>query len=136
MEHAAILVGIFVIGFLLASNSPIEMSPQAWGMALATVLFTIVGGASFFGRILQAALPEPQEAKDFPEKYFEHRHNVFHRGRAKFNTDDRFYHTYGVCCDGGGHCESCVKSQAEKARYFMGMDQDMFDMRMREALEH
>jgi hypothetical protein len=66
--------------------------------------------------------------------YMEHRPRVFHRSRAKFDTGDRFYHKYGVCCSERGNCVSCLKQQAEDARRFAWMGQDEFDRRMKEAL--
>jgi hypothetical protein len=59
---------------------------------------------------------------------------VFRRSRARFDTGDRFYHKYGVCCSEKGNCVSCVKQQAEDARRFAGMGQDEFDRKMKEAL--
>ncbi|CCT66236.1 uncharacterized protein FFB20_01791 [Fusarium fujikuroi] len=58
MELIAICLTALVIGFLLIGNSPIQMPPEAWGYALATVFFTVIGGASFFGQIIHTALPE------------------------------------------------------------------------------
>jgi hypothetical protein len=64
----------------------------------------------------------------------ERRPTVFRRSRAKFDTGDRFYHKYGVCCSERGNCVSCVKQQAEDARRFAEMDEDEFDRKMKEAL--
>jgi hypothetical protein len=44
MEITIICVAALVISFLLMGNSPMQMSREAWGITLATVLFTVIGG--------------------------------------------------------------------------------------------
>ncbi|EXM04022.1 hypothetical protein NOF04DRAFT_20177 [Fusarium oxysporum II5] len=110
------------------------MSREAWGYIFATVLFTVMGGASFFGQIIQTALPELQQTNNAPEDYLEHQPEVFYHGRGKFSAHDRLHRKYGICCDQEWHCISCVNLQAEEVRVLVKMRYNELDRRMKEAL--
>ncbi|KAF4991946.1 hypothetical protein FGRMN_7500 [Fusarium graminum] len=134
MEPAVIFITVLAMVFVFSANKPMETPLQAIGAAFTTGLFAIIGGASFFAQILSSVTERFYE-EDIPlETYMEHRPRAFHHSRAKFDTGDRFYHKYGVCCSERGHCVSCVKQQAEDARKYAGVDQDDFDKKMKEAL--
>ncbi|KAF5669655.1 hypothetical protein FHETE_4895 [Fusarium heterosporum] len=134
MEPAVVFITMLAMVFVFSANTPMETPLQAVGAALTTGFVAILGGASFFAQIL-SSVAERFHEEDIPlENYMEHRPRAFYRSRAKFETDDRFYHEYGVCCSESGHCVSCVKQQAEDARKFAGVDQDEFDKQMKEAL--
>lgn len=46
MEPITICLTALIIGFLLIGNLPTQMLPEAWGYALATVFFAVIGGRS------------------------------------------------------------------------------------------
>ncbi|KAH7267475.1 uncharacterized protein BKA55DRAFT_534250 [Fusarium redolens] len=133
MEITIICVAALVISFLLMGNSPMQMSREAWGITLATVLFTVIGGASFFGQIIHATLPQLQQTRNTLENYLEHRPGDFYQGWPKFRAHDRFHHNYGICCGQEGHCMFCVDLQAEELQALVRMRQTAFERRMEEA---
>lgn len=61
---------------------------------------------------------------------------VLHHGRVKFNTHDRFYRKYGICCDQEGHCIFCLDLQNEEneqIQEFLRMWHNRLGRRMKEA---
>ncbi|CVL07959.1 uncharacterized protein FPRO_05022 [Fusarium proliferatum ET1] len=124
MELTTICLTALIIGLLLIGNSPIQMPREAWGCALATAFFAVIGGASFFGQIIHTALPELQKTHDTPGDYFEHLSRVFYHGRGKFR--------FGICCDRQGHCISCLDLRDEDIRALLRMWHTGLDRRMKE----
>jgi hypothetical protein len=55
-------------------------------------------------------------------------------GPAGFDTFDRFYHAYGICCCEKGHCVSCLKKHAERFREEHKEVGDEFDRPFKQAL--
>ncbi|CAJ0553433.1 Ff.00g119450.m01.CDS01 [Fusarium sp. VM40] len=134
MELAVLFITLFAMAFMIAANTPLETPRQAIGGAFIAGVLSLLGGAPFVAEILSSTVRNLWK-EDIPlEDYMEHRPRVFHRSRAKFDTGDRFYHKYGVCCSERGNCVSCLKQQAEDARRFVWMGQDELDRRMKEEL--
>ncbi|KAM0249401.1 hypothetical protein ACHAP5_002790 [Fusarium lateritium] len=137
MEPAVLFITLLAMAFVLSANTPFETPRQAAAGALAAEVFAFLGGkigASFLAQILSSTVGRLWKQETPLEYYMDHQSREFYLSGAKFDTCDRFYHKYGVCCNERGNCESCVKQQAEHVRKFAGMGQDEFDRRMKEAL--
>ncbi|KIL89008.1 hypothetical protein FAVG1_07402 [Fusarium avenaceum] len=134
MELAVLFVTLFAMAFMIAANTPLETPRQAIGGAFVAGVLSLLGGAPFVAEILYSTVRNLWKEDSPLEDYMEHQPRVFHRSRAKFDTGDRFYHKYGVCCSERGNCVSCLKQQAEDARRFLWMGQDELDRRMKEEL--
>ncbi|KAM0346445.1 hypothetical protein ACHAPU_005510 [Fusarium lateritium] len=134
MEPAVIFITALAMVFVFSANTPKETPLQAIGVTFAAGVLAILGGASFFAQIISSVAEKLYE-EDIPlEDFMERRPMVFHHSRAKFDTGDRFYHKYGICCSEKGLCVSCAKQKAEDVQNLAGVDQDEFDKQMKEAL--
>ncbi|KAM0199158.1 hypothetical protein ACHAPA_001610 [Fusarium lateritium] len=134
MEPAVLFITLLAMVFVLPANTPWETPRQAIAGALTAGVFAFLGGASFFTQILSSTVGRLWKQETPLEYYMDHQPSEFHLSGAKFDTGDRFYHKYGVCCSERGNCVSCVKQQAEDVRKFAGLGQDEFDRMMKEAL--
>ncbi|KAM0394904.1 hypothetical protein ACHAO7_004512 [Fusarium culmorum] len=125
---------ILSVAIAFIANDPIQTPFGAIFASFFVAFFALIGGASFINHVIisvQERLVVPPEDDIFSRPSLR---RVTGYGPAEFDTHDKFYHTYGICCGKKGHCHSCLKQHAEQLRDEQVEDKFEFNRKIKQAL--
>ncbi|KAG8666186.1 hypothetical protein FPOAC2_11284 [Fusarium poae] len=131
-----IITFFIIISILVAfiANDPMQTPFGAIFTAGVVAFFAFIGGASFLNQLIIAIQERSEEQSEDAESPGPSLLRLAGHGPAEFDTYDKFYHAYGICCGERGHCHSCLTQYAEQFRKEHVEDGHEFDRQFKHAL--